>query len=101
MKLRKGDNVKVLSGKDRGKTGKVLNVFKTDGRVMIEGINLWKKHRRPRRQGEKGEMVTVPRPLHVGKVALVCGSCGKAGRIGMRLEGDKKIRYCKKCGSAI
>ena len=101
MKLKKGDNVKVLSGKDRGKTGKVLAVFYDDAKILVEGVNLFKKHRRPKKQGEKGEVVTVPRPLHMGKVALVCGSCGKATRIGMRIEGEKKSRYCKKCGSII
>jgi large subunit ribosomal protein L24 len=101
MKLLKGDNVKVLSGKDRGKTGKILSVSRSDASALVEGINLFKKHRRPRRQGEKGEVVTVPRPLHIGKIALICGSCGKATRVGMRIEGDKKSRYCKKCGSII
>ena len=101
MKLHKGDNIKVLSGKDRGKTGKILNIDSVSGKILVEGINLFKKHRRAKRQGEKGEIVTVPRPLHVGKVALLCPSCGKAARVGSRIEGDKKSRYCKKCGSNV
>ncbi len=101
MKLHKGDNIKVLSGKDRNKTGKILEVFRSNDKVLVEGVNLFKKHRRPRRQGEKGEIVTVPRPLHAGKVALVCPACGKTTRIGSRLEGENKIRYCKRCGSAV
>ena len=101
LKIKKGDNVKVLSGKDRGKTGKVLDVLLSGGALLVEGVNLYKKHRRPQKQGEKGEVVTVPRPMNTSKIALVCGSCGKSTRVGVRMEGDKKVRYCKKCGSSI
>lgn len=101
MKLHKGDNVKVLSGKDRGKIGKILSVLTDKGQILVEGLNMYKKHRRPRAQGEKGEIVNVARPLPAGKVELICPSCGKATRVGARIEGDKKTRICKKCGSAI
>lgn len=101
MKLRKGDNVKVLSGKDRGKTGKVLHAYPEESKVLVEGINLFKKHRRPRKQGEKGEIVTVSRPLSAAKVAIVCRSCGKTTRIGVRIEGEKRARHCKKCGAEL
>ncbi len=101
MKIKKGDNVKMLAGKDRGKTGKVIRVDQGSGRVAIEGLNVWKKHARPRRQGEKGEIVSVTRPVQASKVALVCSSCHAATRIGMRLEGGKKQRVCKKCGANI
>ncbi len=101
MKLKKGDNIKVLSGKDRGKTGKILRVDPTAGRILVEGINLYKKNRRPRRQGEKGEIIIVSRPFSASKAMLICSSCGKSARTGSRFEGEKRVRYCKKCGSAI
>ncbi len=101
MKLKKGDNVKVLSGKDRGKTGKILRVDGDSGKILVEGRNMFKKHQRPRKQGEKGEIISISRPMYASKVALVCPSCGKPARLGARFEGDKKIRFCKKCQSSI
>lgn len=101
MKIKKGDTVKIISGKDRGKSGKVLKALPKENRVLVEGINLYPKRVRPRRQGEKGETVLVPRPLHVSKVMLVCKSCGRATRIGFRREGELKERHCKKCGAII
>ncbi|MEK9180083.1 MAG: 50S ribosomal protein L24 [Patescibacteria group bacterium] len=101
MKIRKGDNVKILSGKDRGKVGKVLRVFPEDDRATVEGLNLYKKRSKPKRQGQKGEVVNVPRPVHASSLMLICGSCKKAARVGSRSEGGKKVRYCKKCGANI
>lgn len=97
MNLKKGDQVKIISGKDRGKIGSVLKVFPKEDRLIIDGLNLFKKRSRPKKQGEKGEVVNVPRPLFGGKVMLVCKSCKKSTRVGFRLEGNKKVRYCKKC----
>lgn len=101
MKIIKGDNVKVLSGKDRGKTGAVTAVFPTAGKIAVEGLNVFKKNSRPRKQGEKGQLVEVSRPFPVSKVMLVCPSCKTATRIGGRIEGKRKVRYCKKCKSTI
>lgn len=101
MRIKKGDNVKILAGKDRGKTGKVLRVDQASGRIAVEGLNVWKKHARPRREGEKGEIVSVTRPLQASNVALVCPSCHEATRVGAKLEGEKKSRVCKKCGAVI
>ncbi|MGC9046895.1 MAG: 50S ribosomal protein L24 [Minisyncoccia bacterium] len=101
MKIKKGDLVKILKGKDRGKTGKVIKVFTRDNKVTVEGLNLFKKHVRPRRQGEKGEIVQVARPLAIANVMLICPSCGKATRVGYRFENNNKVRYCKKCESKI
>ena len=101
MRIKKGDNVKVLVGKDRGKTGKVLAVFGKDARVSVEGVNLYKKHVRPKRQGEKGEVVTLTRPVHNSNVILVCPSCSRNTRIGYRIQGEEKSRYCKKCNTTI
>ena len=97
MNIHKGDTVKIISGKDRGKTGKILKALPERKAVLIEGINTYKKHRRPKKQGEKGEVVTVIRPMKAAKVMIVCSSCKEAARAGYRLEGDKKIRICKKC----
>jgi large subunit ribosomal protein L24 len=101
MRIKKGDTVKILLGKDHGKTGKVQHVDPKGERVTLENLNLMKKHVRPRKQGEKGEVVQVPRPIRVSNVALVCPSCGKATRVGARLEGKSKVRFCKKCNASI
>ncbi len=101
MRIKKGDNVKIIKGKDRGKTGKVIRIDRVSGRVTVEGLNVFKKHARPRKQGEKGEIVSVARPLRAENVALVCPSCHEATRIGMKLEGQTKKRFCRKCGANI
>ncbi len=101
MKIHKGDNVKIMKGKDRGKTGRVIKVDEEKGRLTVEGVNLFKKHVRPKRQSEKGEVVSVARPLAVSNVRLLCPSCGKATRVGFRIDKEIKERYCKKCKSAI
>lgn len=97
MNIHKGDTVKIISGKDRGKTGKILKALPETKAVLVEGVNTYKKHQRPKKQGEKGEVVTVVRPMKASKVMVVCSSCKEAARVGYRLEGDKKIRICKKC----
>lgn len=104
MKIKKGDTVLIISGKDRKKIAKVLEVFPKDNKIIVEGINIIKKHVRPKRTGEKGQRVEVPRPLDVSNVKLVCPRCKKPARIGYRLMPrgkDKKIRICKKCGQEI
>jgi len=101
MRLKKGDTVKILGGKDRGKTGTILHALPEAGRVVIDGLNVFKKHSRPRRQGEKGQMVLVPRPMPASKVMLVCPNCKQPTRIGARVEGARKVRFCKKCEAAI
>ena len=97
MKIHKGDTVKIMAGKDRGKTGKVLRVDPIVGKVTIENLNLAKKHRRPRKQGEKGEIVSVARPIDASNLMIVCSNCGKTTRVGYR----ENSRYCKKCQAAI
>jgi large subunit ribosomal protein L24 len=94
MKIHKGDTVKIISGKDKGKSGKVMNVNVKDAALSIEGLNLFKKHVRPRKQGEKGQIVTLPRPLKISKVMLICPNCKKAVRV-------TKTRHCVKCKSQI
>jgi large subunit ribosomal protein L24 len=97
MHIKKGDKVKIIAGKDRGKTGTVLKVYKDEGKVSVEGVNLYKKRAKSKRQGQKGETVQVVRPLSISNVMFVCRNCGRATRVGYRLEGNQKVQYCKKC----
>ena len=99
MNIKKGDQVKIISGKDRGKIGAVVRAVVTEGRVTVEGLNLYKKRIKPKKQGQKGETVLVPRPIDASSVMLVCANCKKASRVGHRMEGERKVRYCKHCRS--
>ena len=101
MNIRKGDTVVIRTGKDHGKTGTVVKVAPNDDKITVGGLNLFKKRVRPKKQGQKGEMVEVPRPLPRSRVMLVCPNCKKATRLGARIEGTQKIRYCKKCEAAV
>ena len=101
MKVKKGDSVLIISGKDRGRTGKILKSLPSELKVLVDGINLKKKHVRPKKEGEKGQVVSLPAPMNVSNVKLVCPKCGKAARIGYKIEKDKKFRFCKKCGQEI
>lgn len=97
MKIKKGDQVKILSGKDRNKTGKVVKTMPQLGRVLVEGLNLHKKHVRSRQAEKKGEVISVPAPVSSARVQLICPHCGKAVRIAYELTGEGKARICKKC----
>src|SRR3989344_8288517 len=101
MKLRKNDNVIMLAGKDRGKKGKVILTFPRDGKIVVEGLNLVKKHVRARKQGQKGQIISKERAVPVSSVALVCKSCGKSTRVGYKVTGESKVRVCKKCESEV
>lgn len=101
MKILKNDTVKITAGKDKGKNGKVLKVFPKKNKILIDGLNLFKKHVKPKKQNQKGEIILVPRPLDVSKVMIICSSCQKATRIGYRIEDNQKTRICKKCQSKI
>jgi len=101
VRIRRGDTVRVLLGKDRGKKAEVLAVFPRQGRVMVEGVNMVQKHVRARRAGEKGQRVSVSAPLPISNVQLVCPSCKKGTRVGIKREGDGRERFCKKCESVI
>lgn len=101
MKIKKGDTVLIISGKDRGKEGKILDVFPKENRIVVEGINLRKKHAKPKNQGEKGQTVEKPAKFSVSNVKLVCPRCGKAARIGYKVEENRKMRVCKKCNGEI
>ena len=107
MRIKRNDTVKVLAGKDKGKSGKVLQVFTESNRVSVDGINLLIKHLRPRKQGEKGQRVEFPAPLNISNLALICPKCGKPTRIGTKviaatdLRKGSKVRVCKKCQATI
>lgn len=100
MKLKKDDKVLVLSGKDRGKKGKILKVFVKKGKVIVEGINMVKKHARPT-QSFQGGIVDRPNPLKVDKLMLICPRCNKPARIGKKKQDDENLRACRKCGEVI
>ncbi len=101
MNIKKGDKVKMLSGKDKGKTGKVLQVLTEERRASVEGLNLLVKHLRPRREGEKGQKVEFPALVDVSNLMLICPKCQKETRVSYKLvkteDGNKKYRQCKKC----
>jgi len=91
----------VASGKDKGKKGKVIRAFPQEARVVVEGVNMHKKHVRAKKAGQKGQVVEMPAPIPVSNVSVVCGKCGKATRVGYKVEGKTKSRICKKCGAEL
>jgi large subunit ribosomal protein L24 len=101
MKIKKGDTVLITSGKDRGRKGKVLGAFPKESRILVEGMNLRKKHQRPKKSGEKGQIVEMPGPMHISNVKLICQKCGKVTRVGYKVLNKNKVRICKKCGQEI
>ena len=101
MNIKKDDKVVVLSGKDKGKQGKILVSDPKAMKVIVEGVNVATKHQKPRKQGEEGGIIKVETPIYASKVQLVCPKCGKATRVGHKVEGGKKTRVCKKCGAEI
>lgn len=101
MKIRKGDNIIVLTGKDKGKTGKVEVAFPAEQKVIVPGINIKKSHNKPKKSNEKGQIVDKAMPLHVSNVALIDSKTNKPTRIRFNKEGDKKIRISVKSGVKI
>lgn len=101
MKIKKGDKVKILTGKDKGKSGKVLSVNIEKDKVTVEGLNLLHKNKRPKKQGEKGQRIQFPAPLKISNVILVCPKCNKSVRVAYKVENKNKLRVCKKCKEII
>ena len=105
MNIKKNDKVKILAGKDKGKIGKVLQVFPAKGKASIEGLNILIKHLRPSRKGEKGQRIEFPAPMDITNLMLVCPRCSKTTRVGHKfIEAagkKKKMRVCKKCQEII
>jgi large subunit ribosomal protein L24 len=100
LKLKVGDKVKVLAGKDKGREGEIERLFIKEGLVVIPGINMYKKHFKGV-QGQKSGIYDIPRPLAISKVMLICPKCKKATRVGFRLDEKEKVRICKKCQKQI
>ena len=101
MNIKKGDTVIVLSGKDKGKKGKVQATIPSEAKVVVEGVNMVTCHTKPRRQGEEGGIVRREAALYACKVQVVCPKCGKGTRVAHRIEGGKKSRVCKHCGASL
>ena len=101
LHVRKGDEVMIISGKDKGKKGKVLECSAKEGKVIIEGRNIVSKHVKPKKQGQLGGIVKAEGAMYASKVMPVCPKCNKATRVGSDIKGDKKIRVCKKCNAAL
>ena len=99
MKIKKDDKVIVLSGKDKGKQGKVLIADPKGGKVVVEGVSVATKHQKPRQQGQEGGIIKVETPIYARKVQLVCPKCGKATRVAHKIVNGKKVRVCKQCGA--
>jgi len=102
LRIKKGDTVLVLSGKDKNKKGRILVVMPKKEKVIVEGVNIIKKHQKPSRKYPQGGIIEKEHPIHISKVLLICPKCDKPTRIGARfLEDGRKLRICKKCGEVI
>jgi large subunit ribosomal protein L24 len=102
MKIKKDDTVKVISGRDKGKKGQVLRVMPKENKVVVDNINIVKKHQRPTQQMREGGIIEQPIAMHAAKVMVVCSNCGSATRVGYKtLDDGKKVRFCKKCNEII
>ena len=102
LKIKKGDRVQVLTGKDRGKTGTVTRSLPTVGKLIVDGVNVAKKHQKATKATMQGGIIDKDMPLPVANVALLCPTCGKATRVGYKIDGDgTKVRVCKKCGGEM
>ena len=100
LNVKKDDTVVVISGKDKGKQGKVLTAFPAEERVVVQGANMVTRHRKPRKQGEAGGRIEHEGTINASNVMLVCPKCGKATRLAHKIEGDTKTRVCKHCGAS-
>lgn len=101
MKIRQGDNVIVISGKDKGKKAKVLRVLRKTSLIVVEGVNIKKRHQKPRRGGQKGQIIELAAPINVSNVQLVDSKTGKGTRVRFEFQKGKKVRIAKKSGTII
>lgn len=101
MKIKKNDNVIILSGKDKGKKGKVLKSLPKEDRLIVEGVNVAKKRQKPRKVGQKGQVLNYSLPVNASNVLIICSGCGKGVRVGFKMVAGKKVRICKKCDREI
>lgn len=101
MRIKKGDLVKKIAGKDKGKQGKVVRTVPSEGKIVVEKINIVTKHQKARREGQRGQRVEIAAPFDASNAMIVCPACGKATRVSYSTVGDKKVRLCKKCGKEL
>jgi large subunit ribosomal protein L24 len=101
MKLKKGDEVIITKGRDKGKRGKIEDVDVEAGKILVPGVNLYKKHYKSRIQNKPSEIIEITKPFPVGNVALICPNCKKQSRVGYKMDNKEKIRICKKCKKKI
>jgi large subunit ribosomal protein L24 len=101
MKLKKGDNIIIITGKDKGKKGKIVRVLPAFNKVVVEGLNILKKHQRPRKTGEKGQILKIAMPIHASNVQILDPKTEKGSRIGKREVGGKMVRITKKSGQEV
>ncbi len=101
MRIKKGDNVQVLSGNDKGKKGEVLEVLSKEDKIVVKGVNVRKKHVKAKRQGDESGIISIECAIPSSKVNVVCPKCGKVTRVGYSMEKDQKVRVCKKCGAKL
>lgn len=101
MRIKKGDTVLIVTGKDKGEKGKIKESFPKDGKIKVEGLALVKKIIRPKKEGEKGQIVEVPRRIDVSNIKLICPHCHEATRVGFTQKDDHKVRVCQKCHQII
>ena len=101
MRIKKGDLVKKIAGKDKGKQGKVVRTVPSQGKIVVEEMNIVKKHKKARREGERGQRVEIAAPFDASNAMIICPACGKATRVSYAVVGDKKVRVCKKCGKEM
>jgi len=100
FKLKRDDTVQIIAGKDKGKRGKILKIIRDKDRVVVKGANIVKKAMKRKSQQDRGGIVELEAPIHISNVMIVCKKCGPT-RIGFKLDGDTKVRVCKKCGEAL
>jgi large subunit ribosomal protein L24 len=101
MTIKEGDQIILISGKDKGKKGKVLRAFPKDGKILVEGLNMRKKHQKPKKQGDKGQIIEMPAAIQISNAMLICPKCSKPARMGNKVVNNKKYRVCKKCNQEI
>ena len=101
FKIKKNDNVEVLAGKDKGKRGSVVRIIPKKDKEIISGVNIVKKAMKRRSQQDQGGIVEVEASLHISNVGVVCKKCGRPVKIGYKIDGDKKVRVCRKCGETL
>lgn len=101
MNIKKGDTVIVITGTDKGKKGKVLKAFPVEMRIVVEGVNMKKKHQRPSKSNQKGQVIERTLPIHVSNVMVVDPSSGKGSRVGKKMIGEKRVRIARKSGSTL